>query len=154
MLEEVFVPTGHEVGMAAVSGNVAIGKDEGLLALTLSPAASKFVGAPVSLVEKVRNVNPTLGAVEITVIVLGVGHVVLEVGEASLGVVTRGEVDISSEGRVFAITSSIREPDTLTLVDRITYTSHLAIRLGIPRWERVIVVQAGASHSGRIDRTL
>lgn len=154
VLEELLVPAGHEVSVAAVTSNVTVGEDKRLLALSLSPAALEFVSVPVGLVKEMRNMNPALGAVEVAVVVLGVGHVVLEVGKASLGVITRREVDISSERRVLAVTSSVRESNTLTLVDRITDTSCGAVGLGIPRGGRVIVIGARTGHSGGIDRAL
>jgi hypothetical protein len=154
VLKDVYVPAGHEVSVAAVTSDITIGEDKGLLALTLSPTASELVGTPVSLVEEVGNVNPALGAVQVTIVVLGVGHVVLEVGKASLGVVARGEVNISSERRVFAVASSVREADTFALVDRVANSGLGTIGGSVPRWERVVVVQAGASHSRRVDRTL
>lgn len=154
VLKDVYVPAGHEVSVAAVTSDITVGEDKRLLALTLSPTASELVSAPVSLVEEVGNVNPALGAVQVTVVVLGVGHVVLEVGKASLGVVARGEVNISSERRVFAVTSSVRKADTLALVDRVADSSLGTIGSSVPRWECVVVVQAGASHSRGVDRTL
>lgn len=123
VLQELLIPASHEVSVAAVTSNVTVGEDKGLLALSLSPAALEFVSVPVSLVEEMRDVDPALGAVEVAVVVLGVGHVVLEVGKASLGVVARGEVNISSERREGAVTGSVRESDALILGDGVTDTS-------------------------------
>ena len=154
VLEELLVPASHEVSVAAVASNVTVGEDERLLALSLSPAALEFVSVPVGLVEEMRNVDPALGAVEVAVVVLGVGHVVLEVGKASLGVVTRWEVNISSERRVATVTGSVRESNALVLGDRVTDTGCGTVRLGIPRGDSVIVVGARAGHSRGVDGTL
>jgi hypothetical protein len=63
-------------------------------------------------------------------------------------------VNISSQRRVFAVASSVREADTFALVDRVTNSGLATIGGSVPRWERVVVVQARASHSRRVDRAL
>lgn len=117
VLEQVLVPTGHEVGVAAVASHVASGEDEGLGALVFGPAALVGLGVVVDLEEDVRSVNPALGAVLLAVAgVGGEGHVLLVVGEAGGGVVARGEVDVETERRVHAVAGDVGEANTGALV--------------------------------------
>lgn len=129
VLEEILVPTGHEVSVGTVSGNITVGEDEGLSSLVLGPAALVGLSVKVDLEEDVRGVNPARRAVLLAVTSIGGElHVVLVVGEAGGGVVARGEVEVHTERRVHAIASNIGETNTSALVVGVDHTSLGAVR--------------------------
>lgn len=129
VLEEILVPTGHEVSVGTVSGNITVGEDKGLSSLVLGPAALVGLSVKVDLEEDVRGVNPARRAVLLAVTSIGGElHVVLVVGEAGGGVVARGEVKVHTERRVHAITSNIGETNTSALVVGVDHTSLGAVR--------------------------
>ena len=152
MLEEGLVPGGHEVGVQAVAGSVTIGKDKGLLSFALLPAAIEGGRIPVGFEEQVRNVDPALGAVGLAVVVLGPGHVVLVVGQASLGVVAGGEVNVGTERRGKAITSDIRKANAFAFVVGILHTG--LVTLGVDGPAGVVVVFTRARPLDAVDGAL
>ena len=127
VLEEGLVPAGHEVGVQAVTGSVTVGKDKGLLSFALLPAASERGRIPIGFEEQVGDVDPALGAVHLAVVVLGPGHVVLVVGQASLGVVAGGEVNVGTERRGIAVAVDIGEAHAFAFVVGILHTGLVAV---------------------------
>lgn len=132
MLEKLGVPTSQEISMQRVSSRVTIGKDERLSALAFLPAALELGGVPVEFVEEVRRMDPSLGAVLLSVVFCGESHVVLVVLQTSLGVVARWEVNVSSEGRCVTVASDVGETNTFALVHGILHASHHAVGGGRP----------------------
>ena len=128
VLEEVLVPAGHEVGVAAVASHITGGEDKGLGALVLGPAALVGLGVVVDLEEDVRSVNPAGGAVLLAVAGIGgVGHVLLVVGEAGGRVVARGEVDVETERRVHAVAGDVGEANASALVVGVDHAGLCAV---------------------------
>jgi len=154
VLEELLVPASQEVGVRGEAGGITVGKDEGLLANAGGPATIEERSVPVDLEEQVRNVDPALRAVNLAIIALGVGHVVLVVGQASLGVVARWEVNVGTQGGGVAIAAHVGETNTLALVDGVAHTRHGAVRVGRPGGGVVVVAITGASPLDGLDGAL
>jgi hypothetical protein len=154
VLEELLVPASQEVGVRGETSGVTVGKNEGLLANAGGPATIEERSVPVDLEEQVRNMDPALRAVNLAIIALGVGHVVLVVGQASLGVVARWEVNVGTQGRGITIAAHVGETNTLALVDGVAHTRHGAIRVGRPGGGVVVVSITGASPLDGLDGAL
>lgn len=155
VLEKLLVPTSHEIGVRSETSGVTVGENEGLAATAGGPAAIKEGSVPVRFEEQVRDVDPALRAVDLAVAsVLGVGHVVLVVGKASLGVVASWEVNVGTQRRGIAVTSHIGETNTLALVDWVTDSGSGTIRVGGPRRGAVVVAVTRASPLDGLDRSL
>lgn len=124
MLEDILIPSSHEIGVATVASNITVGEDKRLGALVLVPSTLEGLGVHVGLEEDVRGVNPASRAVLLAIAGIGgEGSVVLVVGQASGGVVARGEVDVQTERRVQAVTGDIGETRSSALVVGINHAS-------------------------------
>jgi hypothetical protein len=109
----------------AVSSGISVGKDKGLVALSGSPSVLEKRSVPVYFQEKVRHVNPSLGAVGLSITsVAWENRVLFVVGQAGGRVIARREVNISSQGRGVAITVLIGKANSLSLVVRVANSSH------------------------------
>lgn len=144
MLEEVLVPSSHEVRVTRVTSNITGGEDERLASLALGPAALEGLGVVVDLEEDVRGVNPARGAVLLAITgVGGVGGVLLVVGQAGGGVVARGEVHVETERRVETIAGDLGETDTSALVVGVNHAKLGAVRADGVRGGVVVGARAG-----------
>lgn len=154
VLEKLSVPASQEISVQRVSSRVTVGKDKRLSALAFLPAALELGGVPVEFVEEVRRMDPSLGAVLLSVVLCGESHVILVVLQTSLGVVARWEVNVSSEGRGVAVAGDVGETNTFTLVDGILHASHHAVGVGRPRGRVEVVLVTRACPLDGLDRAL
>lgn len=148
VLEDILVPGSHEIGVAAVAGNITVGEDERLGALVLVPSALEGLGVHVGLEEDVRSVDPASRAVLLAIAgVGGEGSVVLVVGQAGGRVVAGGEVDVQAERRVQAIAGNVRETRSSALVVGINHTG-----LGAVGADGIGGRVVGGARAGELDR--
>lgn len=148
VLEDIFIPGSHEIGVATEASDITVGEDERLGALVRGPAARKGLGVHVGLVEDVRSVNPASRAVRLAIAGIGgEGSVGLVAGQAGGGVVARGEVDVQAERRVQAVAVDIRETRSSALVVGINHASRGTVGAGGIGGRAV-----GGTRAGELDR--
>jgi hypothetical protein len=87
------IPASKEITVKAVPSRVAIGENEGLGALALSPSACELWSVPVDFIEEMRQMRESSGAVTVD----RPGHVVLVVVDAGRLIPAGREVDVGTE---------------------------------------------------------
>ena len=124
--------------MKRVSSAVAIGQNKGLRALSLLPQVLKRRGIPVNFVEDMGDMNPSFRTIRFAPggsFAAREHHIVLEVVEASLGIVTRRKVNISTQRGCILVTVHIREASSSPSIIRVLDPNTMQpIRIWRIRW--------------------
>jgi hypothetical protein len=117
----------YEISMETITSWVTISKNEWLLSLTWGPLTGELRSVPVDLIEEMRSMDPSFGAVSMGWEL----HVSLVSIKSLRWVVAGREVDISPQRRSITITVLIWETNTGTLVSWILNSNAMkTIRIG------------------------